>query len=555
MHLVRLSGFLLALLLVPPLALAATVQVSVLDNSYSPQTVNIQQGDTVVWTNYGSLGHSVIADNNAFTSSTIAPGVNFSYTFNTAGPFAYHDVSYGSTGGSGMSGTVNVSGVNSVAPPSGSTSALQAQAQALLAQISQLQQQLGGGTAAAVGSTVINSSSCPNIGRTLKLGSSGSDVSRLQQFLAQSPGIYPEGTVSGYYGSLTQAAVSRWQAKYNIVSSGSPATTGWGVVGPRTAAAIALLCSTGSTSGATTNTNASAPAVGGLIQVTPVSGPAPLTVNIQTTVNTTDSCIGALYVLNYGDGTQPATIPTASGSCLPALQAFSHTYNTAGTYQVSLSSGTHQTTATITVTGAASSSGTSIPADSLQASIRSGVAPLAVVFTGTVSNPVALGCTGTCTDTINFGDGAVGLVQIPATPGGWQSYVINHTFTAAGSYTVQFQSVTGAPEGAPITINVSNVGAATTTTATGGSFAIVSVTSNVGGNAFAVTANITLPACAAYQVNWGDSTSATTGTAPCTSGGAGASMSHTYASKGNYTIALNNGSGAVQANASVSISN
>jgi hypothetical protein len=67
--------------------------------------------------------------------------------------------------------------------------------------------------------------------RTLSLGSEGNDVSQLQQFLATSPSIYPEGKVTGYFGALTEAAVKRFQIKYSIVSSGTAATTGlasWG---------------------------------------------------------------------------------------------------------------------------------------------------------------------------------------------------------------------------------------------------------------------------------------------------------------------------------------
>ena len=60
-----------------------------------------------------------------------------------------------------------------------SIDALKAQAAALLAQINAIQQ--GSGTAG----TVVSSNACPNIGRTLRLGSSGVDVSNLQQFLAQ----------------------------------------------------------------------------------------------------------------------------------------------------------------------------------------------------------------------------------------------------------------------------------------------------------------------------------------------------------------------------------
>ena len=56
--------------------------------------------------------------------------------------------------------------------------------------------------------------------------------------LAKNPNIYPEKIVSGYYGALTQAAVQRFQRKYGIVVSGTPRTTGFGLLGPKTRARL-----------------------------------------------------------------------------------------------------------------------------------------------------------------------------------------------------------------------------------------------------------------------------------------------------------------------------
>lgn|GEM_PF-3829924 len=70
--------------------------------------------------------------------------------------------------------------------------------------------------------------------RSLRLGFSGADVSALQACLAKDPSIYPEGLKTGYFGSLTEKALQRWQTTHNIVSEGTPDTTGFGVFGPRT---------------------------------------------------------------------------------------------------------------------------------------------------------------------------------------------------------------------------------------------------------------------------------------------------------------------------------
>ena len=69
---------------------------------------------------------------------------------------------------------------------------------------------------------------------TLSVGQRGQAVRALQQFLVnQGPDIYPEGLVTGYFGSLTSAAVERFQGKYGIAGAGE---AGYGVFGPKTRA-------------------------------------------------------------------------------------------------------------------------------------------------------------------------------------------------------------------------------------------------------------------------------------------------------------------------------
>jgi peptidoglycan hydrolase-like protein with peptidoglycan-binding domain len=72
----------------------------------------------------------------------------------------------------------------------------------------------------------------------LDFGDRGSEVTELQTYLSTSPSIYPSGLVTGYFGSLTQAGVQRFQVAQGIVSQGMPATTGYGRVGPLTMARI-----------------------------------------------------------------------------------------------------------------------------------------------------------------------------------------------------------------------------------------------------------------------------------------------------------------------------
>lgn len=62
--------------------------------------------------------------------------------------------------------------------------------------------------------------------RSLRKGESGDDVRQLQEFLKQFSDIYPEGLVTGFFGSLTELAVKRFQEKQGIESIG--------IVGPKT---------------------------------------------------------------------------------------------------------------------------------------------------------------------------------------------------------------------------------------------------------------------------------------------------------------------------------
>lgn len=98
---------------------------------------------------------------------------------------------------------------------------------------------LNAGPVSAPAAAVPSSSSVPPSGsfsKYLATGSSNSDVTALQRFLtAQGPSVYPEGTVSGYYGALTRKAVGKFQEKNGIAK---PGDAGYGTVGPKTRAKI-----------------------------------------------------------------------------------------------------------------------------------------------------------------------------------------------------------------------------------------------------------------------------------------------------------------------------
>jgi peptidoglycan hydrolase-like protein with peptidoglycan-binding domain len=440
------------------------------------------------------------------------------------------------------------------------TSDLQAQVQTLLSQVQQLQQK--GVLPASAGSS--SGGSCPALSRTLKLGMSGTDVTQLQQYLATDPSVYPEGTVTGYFGNLTQTAVQRFQTKYAIVSSGSPATTGYGVVGPHTMSVIAANCSGGAGVG-TGNTST----VGGYLQLTPVQGTAPLTAQVQAVVNTVNSCAAATYSLDFGDGTAVQQIIVPSGACQRLTQSFSHVYPYGGVYLIKLYSGTHQTGATIQVTGAAAPAPTTsttngngtnttangMPAESFSATPTSGSAPLVVNFSGTVTSADAA-WNGGGNDTLVFGDGATASVPLPTAASSWQTYNVAHTY-AQGTFTATMKPGAATSGNTPI-------GSVTVVSGSGASYAYGQPTVTPGANsvAFAVTLQFDSPSiCDPYQISWGDGSTPVTYAAPagstsCATGVQTISQVHTYSAAGNYTVTLMRGFGYKQNNtASVVLSN
>ncbi|MDO8529789.1 MAG: peptidoglycan-binding domain-containing protein, partial [bacterium] len=110
--------------------------------------------------------------------------------------------------------------------------------QKLLAQIEALKKQIAdlesGGS----------SNACASIQSNLYMGvANKTEVTCLQSFLkSQGPGIYPEGLVTGNFGSLTRAAVIRFQEKYaSEILAPAGFAKGTGFVGAFTRAKINAL--------------------------------------------------------------------------------------------------------------------------------------------------------------------------------------------------------------------------------------------------------------------------------------------------------------------------
>ncbi len=204
------------------------------------------------------------------------------------------------------------------------TDELTAQITTILAQLSQLQQKMAAASttvamSAATSSDMTLPSSCPILARALSRGSTGDDVLMLQKYLI-GQGLLAEGSASGYYGALTEAAVQKWQSSHSLISKGSALLTGWGIIGAQTRAAIRTACGAGALPATDTMAISS---IG-------------LTVSTEVTVNAQGSCSQLAYSIDWGDASAAQVISVPAHTCHPVTQKYTHAFGASGTYTVSL---------------------------------------------------------------------------------------------------------------------------------------------------------------------------------------------------------------------------
>ena len=72
-------------------AVAATKSISIYGSGFSPNNVTVTEGDTVTWLNADSANHQVLATKGQFVSAILKRGQKFSFTFRSAGTYAYQD--------------------------------------------------------------------------------------------------------------------------------------------------------------------------------------------------------------------------------------------------------------------------------------------------------------------------------------------------------------------------------------------------------------------------------------------------------------------------------
>jgi plastocyanin len=71
----------------------ASSAITIQNFAFSPASTTVKKGTTVTWTNQDSTTHTVIGDGSntpsGFGSSQLRQGAKYSFTFNTAGTYAY----------------------------------------------------------------------------------------------------------------------------------------------------------------------------------------------------------------------------------------------------------------------------------------------------------------------------------------------------------------------------------------------------------------------------------------------------------------------------------
>lgn len=104
--------------------------------------------------------------------------------------------------------------------------------------------------------------------RALAQGATGDDVKKLQEFLKNFTGSYPNGLITGYYGPLTQVAVKKFQEQNGIESVG--------MVGPKTQEKLNVLVAAIPATPATPSSGTGIPATSAT-SATPAISTTPIT--------------------------------------------------------------------------------------------------------------------------------------------------------------------------------------------------------------------------------------------------------------------------------------
>lgn len=82
------------------------VNVEISEYMFKPDPIQAKVGDTISWTNKGTVQHSAALDNGSCATDTIDPGKEGNLTFSAPGTYPYHCAIHPTL----MKGTIVVSG-------------------------------------------------------------------------------------------------------------------------------------------------------------------------------------------------------------------------------------------------------------------------------------------------------------------------------------------------------------------------------------------------------------------------------------------------------------
>jgi plastocyanin len=68
----------------------AAAEVKIDNFSFAPQTLTVQVGTTVTWTNRDDIPHTIVSTDGVFKSKVRDTDEKFSYTFTKAGTYTYY---------------------------------------------------------------------------------------------------------------------------------------------------------------------------------------------------------------------------------------------------------------------------------------------------------------------------------------------------------------------------------------------------------------------------------------------------------------------------------
>jgi plastocyanin len=80
-----------------PIEIPGTPTVTMQNLAFSPATITVPRGTTVIWVNKDSASHTIVSDargsvaqGSVFTSNSLANGASYSFKFDNPGTYQYH---------------------------------------------------------------------------------------------------------------------------------------------------------------------------------------------------------------------------------------------------------------------------------------------------------------------------------------------------------------------------------------------------------------------------------------------------------------------------------